>query len=596
MSSLAESTRVVPADSNATNVNRPRYKVWLPVLIVAVYWLAYLGLALLPLSMFVRFLWRLGALGLLVLVFSGWWLTFRAIPWRQRWLVFGLAIAGGAISTLLLHRTVVPPSVWLMAVPALITVWTAWLLAGHRLSDRARRAGLIAILVLIWTPTTLVRMEGLSGEGQPVFHWRWSRSREAEYLASKSDNTPQTHNKSRAITAEDTREASPDDWLAFRGPQRDSVVHRVKIATDWNSSPPSLVWQTRVGPAWSSMAIVGDRLFTQEQRGEAEVVACFDTADGRELWVHEDAGRFEENLSGVGPRSTPTFADGRVYSLGAAGVLNCLNATTGEQVWSRNICTDSGAKPPMWGFSGSPLVTGGLVIVFAGGDDDRGLLAYQADSGEPVWNVAAGHHSYSSPQISLLGGTEQLLFLGDDALTSLEPSTGKILWSYHRDDKFGQPSLQPHVAGDSEVLISFTPDTGTTKLRVWHDAEAWHAEPKWTSKNLKPFFNDFVLHGDSLYGFDGNIFCCIDSQTGQRRWKSGRYGNGQVLLLADQALLLVLSESGEAVLVEANPQKQFELGRFQAIHGKTWNHPVLVKHRLYVRNAEEMACYQLKPL
>ncbi|MCI0540408.1 MAG: PQQ-like beta-propeller repeat protein [Verrucomicrobiales bacterium] len=223
--------------------------------------------------------------------------------------------------------------------------------------------------------------------------------------------------------------------------------------------------------------------------------------------------------------------------------------------------------------------------------DDR-----PSDTGEPAWNVAAGSHSYSSPQVVSLGGIEQIIFLSDTALTSVEPSTGKILWSYHCDESFGQPSLQPHVASDSEVLISFSPDTGTTALRVSHDAQGWRAEPKWASRNLKPFFNDFVRHGDSLYGFDGNIFCCIDLESGSRRWKSGRYGNGQVLLIADQALLLVVSESGEAVLIAANPQKHAELGRFPALRGKTWNHPVIAKHRLYVRNADEMACYQLKPL
>src|SRR5262249_55779825 len=160
--------------------------------------------------------------------------------------------------------------------------------------------------------------------------------------------------------------------------------------------------------------------------------------------------------------ATPTFADGKIYSLGAAGVLNCLDAVTGKKHWSRSITADSGAKVPMWGFSSSPLVTSGSVIVFAGGNDEHGLLAYRADTGEGSWSIAAGQHSYSSPQLSTLGGTGQVMFLSDTALTSVDPSTGTLLWSYERKERFGQPSLQPHVAGNSEVLISFNPDTGVT--------------------------------------------------------------------------------------------------------------------------------------
>jgi outer membrane protein assembly factor BamB len=248
----------------------------------------------------------------------------------------------------------------------------------------------------------------------------------------------------------------------------------------------------------------------------------------------------------------------------------------------------------MWGFSSSPLVTDGLVIVFAGGDDPNGLLAYRTDTGELKWRVAAGHQSYSSPQRASLRGIEQVMFLSDTALTSVDQSTGTVLWSYTRQDTFGQPTLQPHVVSDSEILISFTPDTGVNALEVIHDAGGWRAEQKWNSRNMKPFFNDFVRFGDALFGFDGSIFCCMDLQSGDRRWKSGRYGNGQVLLLADQSLLLVISESGEAVLLDADSTKHSELGRFQALHGKSWNHPVIAKYRLYVRNAEEIACYELK--
>jgi hypothetical protein len=148
------------------------------------------------------------------------------------------------------------------------------------------------------------------------------------------------------------------------------------------------------------------------------------------------------------------------------------------------------------------------------------------------------------------------------------------------------------------LLIAFTEAAGTMRLKVGRNGEAWNIEDVWKggTKALKPYFNDYVTYEDSIYGFDGTIFCCVDLENGKRRWKGGRYGGGQVLLLADQGVLVVISEQGEVVLVAANPEKHEELGKFQAIEGKTWNHPTVIDNKLYVRNAEEMACYELKPL
>jgi outer membrane protein assembly factor BamB len=338
--------------------------------------------------------------------------------------------------------------------------------------------------------------------------------------------------------------------------------------------------------------VVGDRLFTQEQRGEAEAVVCLDVATGREVWAHQDAVRFWEGVSGAGPRATPTFADGRLYTLGGTGVLNCLDAATGERQWSRDVVAEAGAKVPMWGLANSPLVVDGLVVVFAGGENDKGLLAYRAATGDPVWTAAAGQ-GYSSPQLASLAGESQILFLSDHGLTALEPATGKVRWEHVASVPGVWRAIQPHAVGSAQVLFG-SEDLGTVLLDVTRAEGSWAATQRWSSRGMKPAYNDLVVHGGFVYGFDGPMFCCVDVATGQRRWKQGRYGHGQMLLLADQPLLLVLSESGEAVLVAANPEKHEELGRFQAVDGKTWNHPVIAHGRLYVRNAQEMACYELR--
>lgn len=582
---------VSPDGASAQHTARP-LNAWPAIGIVSLYWAAYFVIDVLDVSNFSKFLIRMPALLVLLLIFLPWWLLQRSVPRRERWILVGTTVAMGAAALFLLDRSVIPPVVIFLALPTIMTAWTLWL-AIVRTKARPRRIGMLAIAALVWASTLLVRMDGLSGETTGVFHWRWSASGEDLFLAERKDSSVAAERRQTPISAKPLV-AREGDWPHFRGGSRDAVVTGVKIATDWNESPPQQVWRRRIGPGWSSITAVDRRLFTQEQRGDLEAVVCFDAATGDEMWAHEDQTRFSEGLGGDGPRATPTFADGIVYSLGATGILNALDAATGEVKWSRNIAQDSGASIPQWGFAGSPLVISGRVIVFAGGDREESLLAYEAASGEVAWKGGRGKHSYSSPQLATIAGDEQLLFLSDVELSSLDPATGRTLWRLPAGREQGQPSTQPHPINPSQLLVSFNPDAGTMLLDVSHDDGQWQTEPKWITRNLKPFFNDFVRHEGALYGFDGTIFSCVDLDTGKRRWKKGRYGAGQVLSLADQGLLLVLSEKGEVVLVAADPEKHQELGHFQAIEGKTWNHPTIVDDRLYVRNAEEIACYRLK--
>jgi outer membrane protein assembly factor BamB len=277
--------------------------------------------------------------------------------------------------------------------------------------------------------------------------------------------------------------------------------------------------------------------------------------------------------------------------MGATGVLNCLDAASGKCQWSRDITADAAAKA-LWGFSGSPLVAQRMVIVFAGGEDGKSLRAYRTDSGDPVWAAPASQGSYSSPQLTTIAGKAQCLILGDGGLTAVDPATGAVLWQYGPAMTGAPLVVQPHCVGQTQLVATLNlPGLSLIDLNVDNGKPV--VNRVWATTQMKPEFPDFVVHQGHIYGFDGGVFCCVDLATGQRCWKQGRYGRGQVMLLADQSLLLVLSETGEAILLAANPRRHEELGRFQALEGKTWNHPVIAHHRLYVRNAEEMACYQL---
>jgi outer membrane protein assembly factor BamB len=275
-----------------------------------------------------------------------------------------------------------------------------------------------------------------------------------------------------------------------------------------------------------------------------------------------------------------------VCTFGATGILNVLDAHDGTVVWSHNIASDTGMKTPTWGFASSPLVVGNVVIVAVAGQ----LVGYDLVTGARRWSGPPHGVSYSSPHLSEIGGVPQVLLLSEAGATSVAPADGTLLWEYSWE---GSPIVQPALTADGDVLISVSDTSGIRRLAIAHGPDGWAVQNRWTSNGLKPYFNDFVVHKDHAFGFDGSILACIDRKDGTRKWKGGRYGNGQLVLLPDQDLLLVLSEQGELALVPATPDQFMELARFPAIEGKTWNHPVLAGEVLLIRNGEEMAAFHL---
>jgi outer membrane protein assembly factor BamB len=307
------------------------------------------------------------------------------------------------------------------------------------------------------------------------------------------------------------------------------------------------------------------------------------------VWRHRDAVRFYESNGGPGPRATPTLSHGRVYTLGATAVLNALDAGNGNVVWSRNAASDTGRKIPDWGIASSPLVVDDIVVVAVSGT----LAAYDRATGKPRWVGPQHGGSYSSPQLVTIDGVAQILLLSAPGVVSVAPADGTLLWEYSWE---GGAIVQPALTADGGVLInamSMMGGLGTRRLAVAHDEGGWTVEERWTSNGLKPYYNDFVVHNGHAFGFDGNILACIDLQDGKRKWKGGRYGNGQLVLLADQDLLLVVTEDGELALVKATADQFTEVARAPALDAKTWNHPVLVGDVLLVRNGQEMAAFRL---
>ena len=336
-----------------------------------------------------------------------------------------------------------------------------------------------------------------------------------------------------------------------------------------------------------------DTIFTQEQRGDQEAVTAYHAQTGEPVWVNKVTSRFSETVGGPGPRATPTYHQGKLYTQGAGGKIQCIDASTGKSLWVRDLTEDTPAKPPQWGFSASPLVVDDLVISYAGAGEGKSVIAYFRENGEIAWTAGNGTHSYSSPQLSTLNGVSQVLMLSNVGLLALSPESGSQLWQ-HEWDMGPQMNrvVQPLVLGNDVLLGTFM-GLGTRRISVTYESDAWNTTEQWTSRHMKPYFNDFVEHQGYLYGFDNEIFACINLKDGKREWKRGRYGHGQVLLIKDMNTLLVLGEKGELVLLEANPKKLVEIAKIQALDGKTWNHPVIAGNLLFVRNGTEAVCYEL---
>ena len=531
-----------------------------------------------------------GLLGPLVLTL--WWIFWSRAPRVDRWGVPLAGVATLAISWQLNHSSL--GLLWGLGqgLPALALLLVVWVLLTHRFAPRRRWQVLIAILVLFSGAWALLRMDGLNGAHQAQYRWRWTPTQEAQLLADEAVRTTERTaiSKTEIATVESpvisTTEAAVT-WPGFRDPRRDGIVHGTRLATDWSTHPPTELWRRPVGPGWSSFAVWGDLLYTQEQRGEEELVSAYDLRTGEPVWRHHDPVRFYESISGAGPRATPTLGEERLFTLGATGILNALDPTDGTLLWSRDAASEAEASLPWWGFSSSPLLVGDRVVVTIGGQ----LVAYDRATGDHQWSgPEGGGDTYSSPHGLQLDGIDQILLLSGAGAMAVSPDDGIVLWE---NSWKGQPLVQPALTPEGDVLTSSGEGRGLRRLTVGLGSDGWTVDERWTSSRFKPNFNDFVVHRGHLYGFDGALLACLDLADGERRWKGGRYGQGQLLLLADQDLLLVLSEQGDLILVEAKPEGFTELARSPAIQGKTWNHPVLAGDVLLVRNGQEMAAFRL---
>ncbi len=504
------------------------------------------------------------------------------IRWRPGIVI---ALAGAAAVAILRVLDVWPyeqmRSLWLLGTIAgsalLLLVWWFFL-------ARAPRAARVATLAAIVAFFVVFKYRGMTGDFIPLFELRFAKRTATAAHGGKS--------------AMSTRADFPQ---AF-GPDRDARLDGPALDSDWAAHPPQVLWRQKVGAAWSGFAITGDRALTMEQDGEDEAVTCRAISTGAELWRSTSPGHYATEIAGEGPRTTPTVHGSHVLTLGATGMLRCLDLATGKKIWSRDIAADAGVTVPVWGFSSSPLLHDGKVIVSAGCKTDDGkpvadapassLLAYDAATGEPVWKAGTRPINYSSPFVLGLAGREQLVMFNSEAITAHDPATGEVLW----EQAWGKG--MPHVArpipvGSNRVLFSSGYGVGSALFEIAPGTDGRLAPTEvWKTIKFQAKFSNPVERGGFVYGVSDGMFACLDLKDGRVLWKGGRYGHGQGLLVGEHYLQMT-EIPGDLVLLQPTPKEPNELARFRVFDEKTWNPLALSGELLLVRNDREAACIRL---
>ncbi|NNJ24598.1 PQQ-binding-like beta-propeller repeat protein [Alienimonas chondri] len=529
----------------------------------------------------------------------------RGLGWTiGLWAIgFGLIapLAAWMLADLLTDRdATVNSMVMLGAVSAAALAAVCWLWGysgwsrGTRMTVTIAAASLAAGLLFLFPPQWDGAMQ-VSG-----FRYRYAPTAEERIAAFVAANP-------ESASVADTTDAPPvvaglDDWPGLLGPQRDGKVLDAAIGADWSVKPPETVWRHPVGPGWGGFSIVGDRCFTMEQRGEEETIACYDANTGAPLWSHGERTRFSRIApnGGDGPASTPTFHDGAVYSMGATGVVTCLDARTGELRWKRDLFEEGNIT---WGLACSPLVVGDAVVVLPGAaaGEDSAAMGLDLSTGETLWASGDSPGSYSSPVEATIAGVPQILAFEADGVRGLS-TEGETLWDVPWTNQPQVNAAVPIVSGD-RVFLSSGYNTGAGLYEVSEDDGTGTADEVWRTPNrFKLKFNDAILHDGFVYGLDEGILSCIDVETGERMWKKGRYGFGQCLLLGTAEgppMLLVTCENGDLALVAATPDDFEEIVRYSdateetLLEGVCWNHAAYSRGRLYWRNGTEAVCVQL---
>jgi outer membrane protein assembly factor BamB len=384
--------------------------------------------------------------------------------------------------------------------------------------------------------------------------------------------------------------ATGTDWPQWRGPTRDGLVGAA-LPARW---PDALKkrWEVPVGAGHASPVVSGNRVVVIAREGDQEIVRALDVTSGKELWRAAYPAPYEVNPAarshGPGPKSTPAMAGGRVFTVGAAGVLSAFDLASGTLLWR----VPAAVALPDYGTAASPLIDGTSVIAHVGGYEDGALTSFDAATGKPRWQWTGDGPGYGSPIIATFGGVRQVVAQTQKLLVGLDAATGALLWQVPFTTEFDQNAFTPVVFQD--LLIVGGIDWPLTAIRLKADGGTWVGETVWTNPQTPMFMSSPVLIDGTIYGLtmrSSGQFVAIDAASGKTLWNTkGREGEN-ASILGSRAWLLASTTDGSLVIARANRQTYEEVRRYQIAPSALWAHPAITGNSIIVKDADTLICW-----
>ena len=383
------------------------------------------------------------------------------------------------------------------------------------------------------------------------------------------------------------RLAKADDWPQWRGPERNGISKETGWLSQWPAEGLKKMWEVNVGVGYSTMSVSQGRVYTMGNVEDTDRVSCFDAESGKPLWKHEYPCLAKDPNGYHGTRCTPTVDGNRVYTLSRHGNFFCLDAESGKVIWSKDFKKDFDGATPKWGFSGSPLIEKGWVLTEVSGNG-ASVVAFDKLTGAVVWKNGDDRAGYSSLIAFDHGGEHCFAQFSTDHIIGRRMKDGSELWRLLWKTDYGVNAATPIIAND-EMFLSSGYGYGCALLKV----SPKQATEVWRNKNMRNHVNSCVLVNGYLYGYDDSELKCLDWKTGAVKWATKDYGKGA--LMAADGKLILWGQNGKLGLAEISPEAFKQITSFQALGGKnTWASPVLANGRIYVRNLEAMAAFDVK--
>ena len=387
------------------------------------------------------------------------------------------------------------------------------------------------------------------------------------------------------------------DFPQWRGSNRDGRIDVVPAISKWPSQLRN-GWKIEVGTGHSSPLVVGNRVYIHARQGENEVVSALDTGTGKRIWQDSYSVAYSVNPAarehGKGPKSTPVYAGGRLYTLGITAILSCYEVARGRLLWRRNLGDRFVARAPLYGTAMSPIVDRGLVILHGGGPDQGGLIALDELTGKERWAWTGDGPGYASPIITEIAGKRQLVTQTEKYIVGIWVDTGALLWKIPFETDYSQNIITPVAWRDLLIFSGY--NKGVMAVRVgWRDNQ-WVTDQVWQNRELSMYMSSPVVSGSWLFGFShrnkGQHFC-LDLESGRTLWTGDpRQGENAAILIVGGSLI-TLSELGELRVSSVASKGATLIRKYQVADGATWAHPVISGNRILIRDALSLRLWLL---